>query len=111
MVQRWPLIIGVAAFGVLALAAPASAVCNPSLGNPPAGAGHIYHGSIGGAPARLALVFGKDGGIEGRYGFATSTSETLLRGKIEPGGERFTLTETGADGKPRLDKEGYIITY
>jgi hypothetical protein len=99
-VQRLPLILGAAAFGALALAGPAQAGCNPAAEKGPAGTAHFYDGSIGDTPARLALVFSKDGSIEGRYSVTTSTSDIRLRGKIEPGGERFTLTETGADGKP-----------
>jgi hypothetical protein len=105
-VQRLPLILGAAAFGALALAAPAWAGCDPLLGNTPAGTAHFYDGSIGDTPARFALVFGKDGSIEGRYALTTSTSDNRLRGKIEPGGERFTLTETGADGKPQATFTG-----
>ena len=104
--QRPPLILGAALFGALALAEPADAACNPALANVPAGTAHIYDGVIGDTPARLALVFGKDGAIEGRYALATSTADIVVRGKLEPGSERFTLTETGADGKPRATFTG-----
>ncbi|HEV7691203.1 MAG TPA: hypothetical protein VGO52_10285 [Hyphomonadaceae bacterium] len=98
--QRLPLILGAAAFGALALAAPAQAGCDPKLLNTPAGTAFIYDGKIGEAPARLAIIFRKDGGIEGRYAFATSTAEIPVKGKLAPGSDRFTLTEPGADGKP-----------
>jgi hypothetical protein len=104
--QRLPLILGAAAFGALALAAPAQAGCDLRMLNTLAGTAFIYDGTIGEAPARLALVFRKDGGIEGRYALATSTAEIPVKGKLEPGSDRFTLTEPGADGKPAATFSG-----
>lgn len=100
--QRPLLILSAAAFSVLALAAPAHAACNPADLKSPAGTARIYDGTIGGAPARIALIFGKDGSVEGRYALATSTSDNVIRGRIEPGGERMTLTERDGQGQTRL---------
>ena len=96
--QRLPLILGAAALGALTLAGPAWAACKPGGSDAPFGPAVIYDGRIGSEPARLALIFGKDGLVQGRYALATSTSEILISGKIEPGGERMTLTEFDGRG-------------
>jgi len=102
-VQRLPLILGAAAFGALATAAPAKAMCKPGGRDAPFGPAIIYEGKVGGEPARFALIFGKDGSVQGRYALATSPAEILFRGKIEPGGERMTLTEFDERGRPRAE--------
>jgi hypothetical protein len=102
-VQRLPLILGAAAFGALALAAPAGAACKPGGRDAPFGPAIIYDGKVGGEPARFALIFRKDGSVEGRYALATSPAEIFLRGKIEPGGERMTLAEFDEHGRPRAE--------
>jgi hypothetical protein len=104
LVQRLPLILGAAVLGALVLTMPAEAACSPVL--TPAGAARVYDGIIGGEPARLALIFSKDGSVEGRFALASSTSDIVMRGKLEPGGERMTLTELDKTGHPRAVLSG-----
>jgi hypothetical protein len=107
LVQRLPLILGAAVLGGLALAEPAAhATCKPTAEDRTSGAARIYDGAIGGEPARLALVFGKDGAIEGRYALATSPEDVVVRGRIEPDAERMTLSGLDGAGQPRAVLEG-----
>src|SRR5262249_8246337 len=100
-VQRLPLILGAAALGALALAAPAQAECKPGGEEAPFGPAIIHDGRVGEEPARFAFVFNADGSVDGRYALATSPAEIPLKGKVEPGGERMTLTEFDEHGQPR----------
>jgi hypothetical protein len=70
----------------------------------------IYDGKVGAAPpVRVALAFTGDGGIEGRYAYATSSSDIRLAGQVTNGGKGISLTEYDTAGHATASFTGTFV--